>query len=105
MIFITLSNVSAKNPAGPWSKLHEVKRINGWEDPCPFWDDDGKAYLGHSIVGAGPIIIHEMSPDGKNLLDEGRIVYTGKRIIADYQISTFIHCKFYVSSSYNSSIG
>lgn len=69
---------TATNPAGPWSYLHEVKRIIGWEDPCPFWDDDGKAYLGHSIVGAGPIIIHEMSPDGKNLLDEGKIVYIGK---------------------------
>ncbi|MBN2533181.1 MAG: glycoside hydrolase 43 family protein [Spirochaetales bacterium] len=69
---------TAKVPAGPWSSLHEVKRISGWEDPCPFWDDDGKAYLGHSIVGAGPIIIHRMSPDGTKLLDEGRIVYTGK---------------------------
>ncbi len=69
---------TASNPAGPWSALHEVKRIERWEDPCPFWDDDGKAYLGHSILGAGPIIIHEMSPDGKNLLDDGKIVFTGK---------------------------
>lgn len=69
---------TASNPAGPWAPLHEVKRIIRWEDPCPFWDDDGKAYLGHSIVGAGPIIIHEMSPDGKNLLDDGKIVYIGK---------------------------
>lgn len=69
---------TAEHPAGPWSELHEVKRISKWEDPCPFWDDDGNAYLGHSTVGAGPIIIHRMSPDGKRLLDEGRIVYVGK---------------------------
>lgn len=69
---------TAENPAGPWTPLHEVKRVPGWEDPCPFWDDDGNAYLGHSILGAGPIIIHKMSPDGKALLDDGVIVYIGK---------------------------
>lgn len=69
---------TATNPAGPWSPLHEVIRVSGWEDPCPFWDDDGNAYLGHSTVGAGPIIIHRMSADGKKLLDDGRIVYVGK---------------------------
>lgn len=69
---------SAEGPAGPWAPLQEVKRVRGWEDPCPFWDDDGKAYLGHSTVGAGPIIIHQMTPDGKSLLDEGKIVYIGK---------------------------
>ena len=48
----------------------------GLEDPCPFWDDDGNAYLGHSTVGAGPII-HKMSPDGQGS-DDGVIVYVGK---------------------------
>lgn len=69
---------TAKNPAGPWTPLHEVKRVHGWEDPCPFWDDDGNAYLGHSVLGAGPIIIHKMSSDGRELLDDGVIVYVGK---------------------------
>lgn len=69
---------TAANPAGPWSPLHEVVRAAGWEDPCPFWDDDGNAYLGHSTVGAGPIIIHRMSPDGTRLLDDGAVVYVGK---------------------------
>ena len=69
---------TAENPAGPWAPLYEVKRVRGWEDPCPFWDDDGNAYLGHNTVGAGPIIIHRMSPDGKQLLDDGVIVYVGK---------------------------
>lgn len=69
---------TAEDPRGPWSPLHEVKRVSGWEDPCPFWDDDGNAYLGHSTVGAGPIIIHRMSPDGKELLDDGVVVYVGK---------------------------
>ncbi len=68
---------SAEKAEGPWEALTEVKGIAGWEDPCPFWDEDGTAYLGHSRVGAGPIIIHKMSPDGKTLLDDGLTVYTG----------------------------
>ena len=50
----------------------------GYEDPCPFWDDDGKAWLVHSKVGAGPIILHAMSPDGKALLDEGKTIIEDK---------------------------
>lgn len=68
---------TAKNPAGPWAPLHCVKRVEKWEDPCPFWDEDGNAYLGRSQWGAGPIIIHRMSADGRELLDDGAIVYTG----------------------------
>ena len=68
---------TATDPAGPWTPLHCVKAIARWEDPCPFWDEDGNAYLGHSLKGAGPIILHRMSPDGKELLDEGVTIYTG----------------------------
>lgn len=68
---------SSKDPEGPWDSLVFVRGITGWEDPCPFWDDDGTAYLGHSKVGAGPIIIHKLSMDGKQLLDDGITVYTG----------------------------
>lgn len=66
------------DPWGKWSPVYEVIRVSGWEDPCPFWDDDGNAYLGHSTVGAGPIIIHKMSSDGRKILDDGVIVYVGK---------------------------
>ena len=68
---------SAEDPAGPWEPLHCLKATPGWEDPCPFWDEDGTAYLGHSRVGAGPIIVHRMSEDGMELLDEGVTVYEG----------------------------
>lgn len=43
----------------------------------PFWDDDGNAYLGRSRHRAGPIIVHKMSPDGRQLLDDGVTVYEG----------------------------
>lgn len=62
---------------GPWSPLRCVKQVPKWEDPCPFWDDDGQAYLGHSVHRAGPIIIHKMSADGTQLLDTGVTVYRG----------------------------
>lgn len=68
---------TATDPRGPWSPLHCVKRVSGWEDPCPLWDEDGQAYLGRSQLGAGPIILHKMSADGKTLLDEGKVIYTG----------------------------
>lgn len=68
---------SATDAKGPWSPLHCVREIPKWEDPCPFWDDDGQAYLGRSRHRAGPIIVHKMSPDGKELLDDGVTVYTG----------------------------
>ena len=67
----------AERPEGPWSPLHCVKAVAKWEDPCPFWDDDGQAYLGRSRHGAGPIIVHKMSADGRELLDDGVTVYTG----------------------------
>ncbi len=68
---------TAKDPRGPWSELHCVKAVEKWEDPCPLWDKDGQAYLAHSLHGAGPIIIHKMSADGKRLLDDGVTVYRG----------------------------
>jgi len=62
------------DPAGYW-ELHQVQDVAGWEDPCPFWDTDGQAYLLHGRVGAGPAILHKMSPDGKRLLDGGRVIF------------------------------
>jgi len=68
---------TAEKPEGPWKPLVQVVDTAGWEDPCPFWDENGQAYLGRSKKGAGPIYIHKMSADGQKLLDNGAIVYTG----------------------------
>jgi beta-xylosidase len=65
---------STTNPAKPWT-LHQVQDVANWEDPCPFWDTDGQAYLLHGKVGAGPAILHKMSADGKRLLDNGKLIY------------------------------
>lgn len=68
---------TAVKPEGPWEPLVCVKSVNGWEDPCPFWDEDGQGYIGRSQLGGGPIFIHKMSADGKTLLDDGVKVYEG----------------------------
>ena len=66
--------VSSLSPAGPWSAPVKVIAQPGLEDPCPFWDDDGRAYLVHSKVGAGPLILHRMAPDGRSVLDAGKVI-------------------------------
>lgn len=36
---------TAVDPAGAWSRPKLVLDASGWDDPCPFWDDDGQGYL------------------------------------------------------------
>lgn len=73
---------TAQNPSGPWAPLHLVKAAKGWIDPCPFWDEDGQAYLVHAFASSRCGIKHKlkmcrMSPDGTALLDDGIIVFDG----------------------------
>lgn len=66
--------VSAERPEGPWTAPVALVAQAGLEDPCPFWDDDGSAWLIHSRVGAGPLILRQMTPDATRVLDEGTVV-------------------------------
>jgi beta-xylosidase len=60
---------TAKDPAGPWEPLYHMWNVTGWDDCCPFWDDDGQAYLVATNVAAGfEVRLFKMSPDGKYLL-------------------------------------
>ncbi|WP_416307374.1 glycoside hydrolase 43 family protein [Neptunicella sp. SCSIO 80796] len=65
---------TAKDPAGPW-QLEQMASVELWEDPTPFWDDDGKAYLIRGKVRADILYIHQMSADGKRLLDDGQVIF------------------------------
>lgn len=74
--------VKAKDPAGPWEPPLLVQAAKGWIDPCPFWDDDGQAWLVHawakSRAGFNSILtLHRMSPDGTRILDEGVTIFDG----------------------------
>ena len=71
-----------KDPFGKWDTLTLIKQARGWIDPCPLWDDDGKAYLVHAFAKSraginGILIINRMSPDGKILIDDGVLIFDG----------------------------
>ena len=66
----------ATDPAGEWTLTH-IKEVAGWEDPCPYWDKEGRAWLSRSQLGAGPIYLHRMNDEGTELLDEGKIIFYG----------------------------
>ena len=72
----------ASKPEGPWSPPLLIEQVKGWIDPCPFWDDDGHAYLINAMSASrsalkSTLIVSRMSPDGTHLLDAGTLVYDG----------------------------
>ncbi len=73
---------TAKDPAARWD-CHWIKDVSGWIDPCPLFDDDGKAWLVHGFAASrcginNILYAHEMSPDGLRILDKGVQVYSGR---------------------------
>jgi len=77
-VFLT----KAKNPAGPWEPMRLIRKLTGWIDPCPLWDDDGNAYLVHawanSRVGVKSILaVNKMNKEGTEILDDGIVVFVG----------------------------
>jgi len=74
--------VKARNPAGPWSEPLLIKEAKGWIDPCPLWDDDGRAYLVSAMAASRSgvksiLVVSRMSADGTKLLDDGVMVFDG----------------------------
>ena len=65
---------TATNAAGPWAPVTRVWNSQGWDDPAPFWDDDGQAYLilsnpGNTTESLGKWVPHlfKMRPDGQSI--------------------------------------
>ncbi len=74
--------VSASDPLGKWSEPILVKGGKGMIDPCPLWDEDGKAYLvnGWAASRSGmnsALTVWEMAPDGTSLIGKPVIVFDG----------------------------
>lgn len=74
--------IKAKNPAGPWSEPVLVEGGKGLIDPCPLWDDNGKAYLVHAFAGSRAgiksiLVIKEMNVEGTKTIDAGKLVFDG----------------------------
>lgn len=73
---------TAKDPFGKWSKPVNIRPGAGWIDPCPFWDDDGRAYLvagvAKSRIGYKSVLhMVEMQPDGMGLIGEEVKIFDG----------------------------
>ncbi len=62
---------TAPNPAGPWEPLHKLWGVAGWDDCCPYWDDDGQGYLvATHFADNYKIHLFKLSPDGRQLMME-----------------------------------
>lgn len=74
--------LKTKDPLGKWSEPHRLLPGKGYIDPCPFWDEDGNAYVIHayakSRIGFKSILgIFPMSADGMQCLGEDVFLYDG----------------------------
>jgi beta-xylosidase len=74
--------VKARSVTGPWSEPLLIKEAKGWIDPCPLWDDDGKAYLVSAMAASRSgvksiLVVSRLSPDGTKVLDDGVMVFDG----------------------------
>ncbi len=90
----------AKDVTDKWSPLLLVKEGKGLIDACPFWDEDGRAYLVHGYAGSragmkSVLGIFELTPDGKSALTDSRLVFDGH---PDH--STIEGPKFYKRNGY-----
>lgn len=70
------------DPYGKWSEPVNIRPGAGWIDPCPFWDDDGKAYLVAGVAKSRigyKSVLHavEMQPDGMGLTGEEKVIFDG----------------------------
>lgn len=77
-IFVT----HASDPLGEWSEPYCLVAEPGWIDPCPFWDDDGRAWLVHAFAFSrsgvkNKLQLLEMAPDASRLLDDGCMIFDG----------------------------
>lgn len=77
--------IKTKNIRGKWSAPILVFPGKGLIDPCPFWDEDGRAYLAYAYAGSraglkSVLAVAEMDTDGNRVLDRGTIVYDGHEL-------------------------
>ena len=74
--------VKTKDPAGKWSKAVMVKPGKGLIDPCPLWDEDGRAYVAHAYAGSRAgiksiLAVFEMNAEGTKAITPSRTIYDG----------------------------
>jgi beta-xylosidase len=72
---------TTEDPAGPWTPLHPVMRAAGWDDCCPFWDDDGQGYFVCTHFAADPVDGREYTVHLFKLTSDGRDLVPGSDTI------------------------
>ncbi|MCP2241968.1 family 43 glycosylhydrolase [Lentzea aerocolonigenes] len=86
---------SAPSPSGPWEPLHALWRTSGWNDVCPFWDDDGQGYLVTThYADAYKVHLFKLSEDGKSLVGPSTVIHQSRGSEANklYKINgTYYH--------------
>ena len=87
---------SATNAAGPWEPLHRMTTEGGWDDCCPFWDDDGQGYfVGTHFKGGYKTWLYKLTDDGRDIIpDSGVMINEGSKREANklYKINgTYYH--------------
>jgi beta-xylosidase len=66
---------TATDPAGPWTPLHAVLPEAGWDDCCPFWDDDGRGWLvGTHFRDGYKTWLFQLSEDGTRVIPQSRVL-------------------------------
>jgi beta-xylosidase len=66
---------TATNAAGPWEPLHCVMKEAGWDDCCPFWDDDGQGYfVGTHFKDGYKTWLFKLTADGRDLVPGWRML-------------------------------
>lgn len=82
---------TAADPAGPWEPLHQVWAVRGWDDCCPFWDDDGQGYfVATNFADNYNIHLFKLSEDGKQLSHDSDTIihqYKGSEANKLYKIN------------------
>lgn len=74
--------VKTKNPFGKWEDPILVEEGKGIIDTCPFWDEDGNAYIVHGWAGSRAgvksiLTIKKMNAEGTKVLDKGKHIFDG----------------------------
>jgi beta-xylosidase len=77
---------TAAHAAGPWAPVKALGPSAGWDDPCPFWDDDGSGYLVATHFATEQsngknynIHLFQLSSDGQRILPEpDRIIHQSR---------------------------
>lgn len=86
--------VKTRNPAGNWEKPVLVKSGKGLIDPCPLWDENGRAFIVHAYAGSRAgiksiLAVFEMNAEGTKAISPSKTIYDGHDIDPTIEGSKF----------------